>query len=655
MGAAFVVKNNLDMQRSPMGAVSVVWRCFYSVRCPVGAASVAKNTCTHSPQIWLPLGTVAYAGCSSPQMRLPLGTARYGSISTPQMRLPLGTIGCAVHTSPDHRNGVHGGLPTSLCMNMRWSPMGAMCVVKSDLHTPVPNGSRICGEEKLAYYAVPNECRIRSEDIPAHTMVPLGAMSLPAHATVPNGSRVFPEEILALCMVPHGSRICRDEILADFMGAVSLVSQSVTDGRPLLPLWTAPCSMRWAYITACGIALCIANAKCPSHMRLSLAGAQQAVDIFAPPPPVVEDEKAIALKREVNELRGRLQAMVEVAPVADDKTLLEKEEWCQQWKDLIDSLTTCMQRQNGQSGNKIRDTLQGQLIKTRDPYHLQAEQERQAQAEKDGAATVQDHTQEGDEGHEDNTEADNGHEENTEADDGREDNTEANDGQEDHARADAPQADEDGTQQQLTPSVPSDSDAPKPVEAVVNPKCARIPKKIIANAVPCTKCVRIGRTCYPTSVGNVCKDCKRLKVKCSLASDKNKGKEQPTPTPAPPPKATAAKPRPRPITRQQAGLPRKAAAPVSAAKPQGQAKEKDGSSPYVEIKVARKRKHVEVEEESSESESEGDDEDEDAYMAGRLNGLNTFVNMFETAFGALKKEVAEIDSYLGRKRRRHHK
>jgi hypothetical protein len=56
--------------------------------------------------------------------------------------------------------------------------MGAMCVVKSDLHTPVPNGSRICGEEKLAYYAVPNECRIRSEDIPAHTMVPLGAMSV---------------------------------------------------------------------------------------------------------------------------------------------------------------------------------------------------------------------------------------------------------------------------------------------------------------------------------------------------------------------------------------------------------------------------------------------------------------------------------------------
>jgi hypothetical protein len=114
--------------------------------------------------------------------------------------------------------------------------------------------------------------------------------------------------------------------------------------------------------------------------------------------------------------------------------------------------------------------------------------------------------------------------------------------------------------------------------------------------------------------------------------------------------------------------------PVSAAKPQGQAKEKDvpttgpapqrtapGPSralcPYVEIKVTCKRKHVEVEEESSESKSKskGDDEDEDAYMVGRLNWLNTFVNMFETAFGALKKEVAEIDSYLGRKHRCHHK
>jgi hypothetical protein len=93
----------------------------------------------------------------------------------------------------------------------------------------------------------------------------------------------------------------------------------------------------------------------------------------------------------------------------------------------------------------------------------------------------------------------------------------------------------------------------------------------------------------------------------------------------------------------KAGVAYKVAAPISVAKAKGQAKEKDvptASStpqytapgplkalcPYIKIKVAHKRKYVEVKEESSESKSEGDNEDEDTYMAGRLNGLNTFVN-----------------------------
>ncbi|KAG2339626.1 hypothetical protein BDR05DRAFT_950966 [Suillus weaverae] len=33
-------------------------------------------------------------------------------------------------------------------------------------------------------------------------------------------------------------------------------------------------------------------------------------------------------------------------------------------------------------------------------------------------------------------------------------------------------------------------------------------------------------------------------------------------------------------------------------------------------------------------------------MAGRVNGLHTFVSMFETVFGVLKKEVTEINGYL---------
>jgi outer membrane biosynthesis protein TonB len=157
--------------------------------------------------------------------------------------------------------------------------------------------------------------------------------------------------------------------------------------------------------------------------------------------------------------------------------------------------------------------------------------------------------------------------------------------------------------------------------------------------------------------------------------EKSKGKEQPisapNQSPAPMVKSTVPKPRPRPIVKQKAG-PVPKAAPVPVAKPKDKGKNQDAPTvgpapqriapgplsalrPNGEIKVdrTRKRKFVEVEEESSDSGSERDDEDEDAYMAGRLNGLNTFVTMFETAFGALKKEVAEIDGYLGRKRRRH--
>lgn len=76
--------------------------------------------------------------------------------------------------------------------------------------------------------------------------------------------------------------------------------------------------------------------------------------------------------------------------------------------------------------------------------------------------------------------------------------------------------------------------------------------------------------------------------------------------------------------------------------------------PYVEIKVNQKRKFIEVEDSNNDCgdhEGNHNDDDEDAYMASRLNGLNTFIAMFETAFEALKKEVAEIDSYIVNKRR----
>lgn len=71
---------------------------------------------------------------------------------------------------------------------------------------------------------------------------------------------------------------------------------------------------------------------------------------------------------------------------------------------------------------------------------------------------------------------------------------------------------------------------------------------------------------------------------------------------------------------------------------------------YVDLTVSHKRKVFDVQNDLSMGES--DAEDEDAYLAGRLNGLNTFVSMFETALGALKKEVTEIDGYLAQNRRR---
>jgi hypothetical protein len=76
-------------------------------------------------------------------------------------------------------------------------------------------------------------------------------------------------------------------------------------------------------------------------------------DIFALPP-VLEDEKAIAFKCEVDELRGRLHTMVQTAPTADDRTLLEKEEWSREWKLLIVSNWFSLLNDSNQTNNLAR-------------------------------------------------------------------------------------------------------------------------------------------------------------------------------------------------------------------------------------------------------------------------------------------------------------
>jgi hypothetical protein len=162
-----------------------------------------------------------------------------------------------------------------------------------------------------------------------------------------------------------------------------------------------------------------------------------------------------------------------------------------------DSLTTCIQvaqhtkvdiqltvadKQIGQSGNKIRDTLQGHISAMKEAAAIQAdqdarannnlhaEQNRQAPAEKDDDAPVETSKGTNEVPDEVQDKADNGQEDDTQAinsDDAQPD-TSAREG--DTQDGDA-QTDQDGIRQ-LTPCVPSDKDvdivamAPKPAESV---------------------------------------------------------------------------------------------------------------------------------------------------------------------------------------------
>jgi hypothetical protein len=76
----------------------------------------------------------------------------------------------------------------------------------------------------------------------------------------------------------------------------------------------------------------------------------------------------------------------------------------------------------------------------------------------------------------------------------------------------------------------------------------------------------------------------------------------------------------------------------------------------VDIPTSSKRKAIAIEEESSESEEEDlyDDEDQDDYLAGKVSGLNAFVQMMETACATMRKEINEIDGRVSKRRRRHH-
>ncbi|KAG2136468.1 hypothetical protein DEU56DRAFT_756367 [Suillus clintonianus] len=217
-------------------------------------------------------------------------------------------------------------------------------------------------------------------------------------------------------------------------------------------------------------------------------------------------------------------------------------------------------------------------------------------------------------------------------------------------------------QQKKQSLIPVESDTagsttsiPKKAEPKVKKFTPRMSAQRPTNRVSCTRCIARDHKCYKNPFGMVCLDCKQLKARCSLVAEKAKAKGTPTPAPAAPtvPKPSAA-PRPRPA-------PNSAHAAVAKDKGKGKANTKSTVSPtpqpvagpsnttgaYALLNSSHKRKLAEIEgEEDSESYQE------DAYLAGRIQALPGLISIVETALGMLKKEVSEINAYMGRKRRR---
>lgn len=187
------------------------------------------------------------------------------------------------------------------------------------------------------------------------------------------------------------------------------------------------------------------------------------------------------------------------------------------------------------------------------------------------------------------------------------------------------------------------------------------------NKPPCNNCIKFGRCCVPGTTGAVCKPCKRAKAGCSLtgtysfdldyvtstesptildkgnpapSKSRPKRKVDPAPTPLPAPgKDRAGKGKVQDPPAVVPSSPRTRPGPLSA------------NRPFVEINVPNVPTRKRTFGEAGHDEDDGDD-DEYAFLAGRLNGLQSFIDVFETTFAALKKEVADINSYLGSKRRR---
>ncbi|KAG2124702.1 hypothetical protein BD769DRAFT_1669181 [Suillus cothurnatus] len=437
------------------------------------------------------------------------------------------------------------------------------------------------------------------------------------------------------------------------------------------------------------------------------------IDIFAEDTPEADGRKQ-DLKHELEEMRAQLPTIIASAPSREDEMdYTDMEVWCRKWmtfyssfKDLIKLASDCgvnydlsrADKKHGSIGHQTYDRLRRRISEIDEAAAKQAEEvARTTAAAQQKKQPRQKKIQQQEDG---------------------EIELEVPDG--DAAERERPliksirlhgpkriapdapgvNADIESTAVAAMPSAQAGQKKITPrMTAAKKPKETKETKGLV-NAVACDRCTSHNRTCYREGNRNVCMDCFRLKVGCSLA-DKGRGQQKsvspPDATPPPPHQSTSGKGKDKGKGKQKSVSPPHASPPppdqsTSAANPNnnnnpgsvakagpapkatatsGKGKVADlqhepeperpeperpapaasgSQQPYVDILVNRKRKLDVIEIESSAAES--DSEKEDANMAGRLDGLRTFLSTFESALGALKQEVFKIDGDLAQKRRR---
>ncbi|KAG1848232.1 hypothetical protein F4604DRAFT_1935443 [Suillus subluteus] len=431
------------------------------------------------------------------------------------------------------------------------------------------------------------------------------------------------------------------------------------------------------------------------------------IDIFALPPSGPNEEETATLTQEVQALRDELDALVRCAPPEDDEDLLvDKEDWCKRWTRLRARLTTQLalaqqqhlsldltvaERELGRQGNTTYDTFQreicaikGTVAKTMDEVAQPKDQDEQHQEKSQPQDDIdQEHETQQHATHVRDTQVPKMHEK--EAEKEEEDEEEDEEVEEVKeipekicVRAQVGNGSADSVDSEPEVEVEVAITAPNKMRKKITPRMSVNRKKL--NAVACDRCTNARCPCYSNVAGMVCTDCKRLKAACSLvvgehcaflfsahlkanASVLTKGKAKAKPITAPKPiqapKLTpAAKPMPAPNSRPSPGPKRMVKGttkPVVPLAPHNVPGLSTTTRPVVYIdNTSRKRKLAQVEEDEkqeSDEEQESDGE-EDAYMAGRMNALPGFIAMVETALGALKNDVAEMKTYMDRKRRR---